>query len=97
MKVFKDQIGFDWDKGNINKNRKHTVKDKEAEETFFDFNKVIYKDPLHSGQEERFILLGKTKNERLLYTVFTVRKRKVRIISSRDINKKEIKLYEKTN
>jgi len=47
-------------------------------------------------QEERYILLGETKKRRPLYTVFTIRDKKIRIISSRDVNKKEVGLYEKT-
>ena len=89
-------VEFDWDIGNIEKNKKHNVEDSEAEEAFFDSKKVITKDPPHSLKEERFILLGKTKKERLLYIVFTTRKNKIRIISARDINKKEVSLYEKT-
>ncbi|HIE24125.1 MAG TPA: BrnT family toxin, partial [Candidatus Korarchaeota archaeon] len=53
-------------------------------------------DKLHSKEEERFILLGKTKKERVLFVVFTIRNDKIRIISVRDINKKERRLYEKT-
>lgn len=88
---------FDWDKGNIGKNEgKHKVLDREAEEAFFDKRKVLYKDRLHSGKEERFILIAKTKKGRLLFIVFAVRGKLVRIISARDINKKEVKLYEKT-
>ncbi|MDO8657298.1 MAG: BrnT family toxin [Candidatus Levybacteria bacterium] len=86
---------FEWDKGNIEKNKKHKIKDKEAEEVFFDENKVIYKDILHSKVEKRFILLGKNKKKRLLYVVFTKRGRKIRIISARGVNKKEVHLYEK--
>ena len=92
----KEILEFVWDKGNIGKNKKHDVEDKEAEEVFFDEDKKIYKDILHSAQEERYILLGKTKKRRLLYTVFTIRDKKIRIISARDINKKEVILYEKT-
>lgn len=55
----------------------------------------IYKDALHSEKEERYILIGKTKRKRLLYSVFTMRGRKIRIIFSRDINKKEVTMYEK--
>lgn len=95
MKVFKKPLEFDWDKGNTTKNLKHGVQDKEAEEPFLDKNKAIYKDPLHSKTEGRYILIGKTKKKRLLYTVFTMRGKKVRIISTRDINKKEVKFYEK--
>lgn len=93
--ILKKPVAFDWDRGNIGKNIKHKVEDKEAEEVFFDKKKVIYKDILHSQKEERFIVIGKTKKGRLLYTVFTIRGRKIRIISARDINKKEVKLYEK--
>jgi uncharacterized DUF497 family protein len=98
MRKFKKPIIFDWNKGNIGKNLKHNVKDKEAEESFFDRKRRVYKDPFHSGAEEREILIGKTKKERLLYIVFTMRGRhkdKVRVISARDINKKEVELYEK--
>lgn len=97
MKVIRKPIEFNWDKGNIGKNwRKHKVKDSEAEEVFFDDNKRILKDKLHSKEEERFVLLGKTKKERLLFVVFAIRNKKTRIISTRDINRKERKLYEKT-
>jgi len=58
-----------------------------AEEVFLDEDKVIYKDILHSQIEDRFIILGKTKQKRLLYVVYTKRKSKIRIISARDIKK----------
>ena len=45
--------------------------------------------------EERFLIIGKTKKGRLLYQIFTIRGDKIRVISSRDINKKEVGLYEK--
>ena len=93
---YKETIDFIWDKGNIDKNwAKHKVTNRECEEVFFDEDKKISKDKLHSNQEERLILLGKTKKGRVLYTVFTIRNSKVRIISSRDINSQEKKLYEK--
>jgi len=95
MKVHKKLNEFEWDKGNIGKNKKHKVEDKEAEEAFLDEDKVIYKDTLHSSKgEDRFVLLGQTKRDRLLYIVFTQRKDKVRVISARNINKKEVHLYE---
>ena|SRR4030043_755535 len=96
MKIDKESVEFDWDKGNIGKNSRHGVKDNEEEEVFFDRGKVVYKDKLHSQTEERFIILGKTKKGRLLYTAFTKRKNKIRIISARDISVKEKYLYEKT-
>jgi uncharacterized protein len=96
MQIIKDAFEFEWDKGNIGKNKKHKVEDREAEEVFLDQGKIILKDKLHSQKEERFIILGKTKKDRLLYLVFTRRKKSIRIISARDINKKEVLLYEET-
>jgi uncharacterized DUF497 family protein len=97
MAIIPDPLQFDWDTGNGGKNKRgHSVEDWECEEVFFDPQKVILKDKLHSGQEKRFILLGKTRRERLLYLVFTIRAEKARVISARDITKrKEIELYEK--
>lgn len=97
MKLFSQPIQFQWDIGNIDKNlKKHRVTNTECEEVFFDHKKVVLKDILHSGKEPRYILLGKTKRQRVLFIVFTIRNNKIRIISARDINKNEIKLYEKT-
>ena len=95
MKIFKKSLEFQWDKGNIGKNfKKHKVEDKEAEELFFDKKHKTFKDKLHSKGEERYRIVGKTKKGRLLFVVFTMRSKKVRIISARDTNKKEVYLYE---
>jgi len=97
MVVDQKVIGFEWDKGNIEKSLKqHNVTDKEAEEVFFDQNKQEYPDPTHSEKEIRKIVVGKTNKGRILFVAYTVRKKKVRIISARDLNKKrEADLYEK--
>ena len=97
MKSDISSLQFDWDTANSDKNkRRHNVSDGECEETFFDQHKVVLKDKLHSGTEERFILLGKTKQERLLFIAFTKRNARIRIISARDVTKKkEVRLYEK--
>jgi hypothetical protein len=88
--------GFEWDEGNREKNQsKHGVSTSEAEEVFFDPHNQTYPDPTHSRSESRHILIGKTKNDRLLFIVYVVRNRRIRIISARDLNKrKEAKLYE---
>ncbi len=94
MKISNKPIEFEWDKGNSGKNlARHKVTDQECEETFFDNGKKMLRDVLHSRKEERYIFLGKTKEQRLLFIVFTIRGVKVRVISARDINKKENKLY----
>jgi len=88
---------FEWDKGNKGKNwLKHRVSDAECEEVFFDHTKKLAKDIFHCDQEERYILIGKTKIGRVLFVVFTMRKHKVRIISARNLNRKEQYLYEET-
>ena len=95
MRALKGVLEFEWDVGNKGKNKKHGVEDSESEEAFFDEKKIILKDALHSANEPRFILLGQTKKNRLLFIVFTRRGKKLRIISARDVNKKEKYLYEK--
>lgn len=97
MAVVPEPLQFNWDIGNSGKNkRSHEVEDWECEEVFFDPRKVILKDGLHSNKEARFILLGKTRQERLLYLAFTIRNEKIRVISARDVTKKkEVELYEK--
>ena len=96
MVINKRVIEFEWDKGNIGKNKKHDVSDKESEEVFFDTNKQKYPDPSHSMSEIRKVIVGKTKNGRMLFVVYTERKNLIRIISVRDLSKrKEVDLYEK--
>ncbi len=85
---------FDWDEYNREKNWvKHGVSVKECEQAFFNKSRIVWKDTKHSVGEERFILLGKTNIDRGLHIVFTIRKRKVRIISARSQNKKERSFY----
>lgn len=96
MVVNKIVLEFEWDEGNIGKNKKHDVEDREAEEVFLDEYKKTFKDHLHSAREERFRIIGKTKKGKLLFIAFTIRKTKIRIISARKVNKKEVYLYEET-
>lgn len=97
MVIFKELVEFIWDQGNKDKNwMKHKVTIEECEEVFFDPDKQEYPDPKHSKQEERKIIVGKTAQERLLLVVYTTRLGLIRIISTRDLNKKkEADLYEK--
>lgn len=82
--------GFDWDQGNINKNwKRHGVSDVECEQVFFNQPIIILPDVKHSVSEERFLLLGRTDTDRLLFVVFSVRAKLVRVISARDMNRKE--------
>jgi uncharacterized DUF497 family protein len=90
-----DLEGFDWDKGNADKNRlKHDVTDGECEEVFFNSPLLLADDPTHSAIERRFAAFGVTNAGRRLTVVFTIRKRLIRIISARDMNRKEREFYE---
>lgn len=93
---FDDSTKFEWNKGNQEKNwLKHQVLYNECEEVFFDNFNIVFKDPLHSQNENRKIIFGKTKKLRQLSVVFTMRNKKVRIILARDASKKEKAIYEK--
>ncbi len=97
MRILPEPLSFDWDKGNIDKNlKKHNVSFKEAEEPFENEPFLISEDLKHSAKELRFQALGKTDSERLLFLSFTVRNNKVRVISARDMSRREKKIYEKT-
>lgn len=96
MKILPKPLAFEWDKGNIDKNfLKHKVTNREAEEVFNIKRLIISEDIKHSKNERRFQALGKTNKNRRLFLSFVIRNDKVRIISARDMNKKEEVVYEK--
>ncbi|MCF6246805.1 MAG: BrnT family toxin [Desulfobacula sp.] len=83
-------IGFDWDNGNIDKNRlKHKVNSPECEQIFFNHPLVVQDDIMHSKTEKRFYALGRTDSRRTLFIVFTVRNSLIRVISARDMSRKK--------
>ncbi len=90
---------FDWDEGNARKNEKHGVSTAEAEQVFFNTPLLVLEDSKHSILEPRFHALGKTNNVRLLHITFTLRDagEKIRVISARDMHRKERAMYEKAN
>lgn len=87
--------GFEWDRYNSEKIRtKHDVTPVECEQAFFNVPVVAGDDEKHSETENRFYALGQTDSGRLLFLVFTIRKDKLRVISARDMNKKERRVYQ---
>jgi uncharacterized protein len=88
--------GFDWDTGNARKNEKHGVTQAEAEQVFLNEPLFITPDEKHSGSERRYRALGETATGRQLTIIFTLRQSGalVRVISARNMNAKERKLYE---
>ena len=95
MRTDKNAAEFDWDEGNSEKPKKHGLTLTETEEAFFDENKVMFTDWEHSATEQRITLLGKNKRGRLLNITYTIRAKKIRIITARSVNRKEVQLYEK--
>ena len=97
MTVWKEPIQFQWDIGNQEKNWvKHRVTHAECEEAFFDPHKRLLRPTLHGERETRHVLIGYTAGKRLLFVVFTIRGHTVRVISARDVHKRERNLYEET-
>lgn len=91
--------GFDWDEGNARKNEKHGVLMAEAEQVFFNAPLLLLEDVVHSQQELRTHALGKTDLQRTLHMTFTLRGlgSLIRVISARDMHRKERTIYEQTN
>jgi len=88
--------GFDWDDGNARKNEKHGVSTAEAEQVFFNSPLLILEDVAHSQKEVRIHALGKTDEGRTLHITFTLRQAGslIRVISARDMHRKERTIYE---
>ena len=88
--------GFDWDMGNVGKNlRSHNVSEGACEELFFNSPLFMTDDPKHSTVEKRVAAFGVTNLQRRLTVVFTKRGKLIRVISARDMNKREREFYEK--
>jgi uncharacterized DUF497 family protein len=85
--------GFQWDGGNSAKIwDRHRVMPSECEELFFNQPVIVGSDAPHSAGEERFYALGRSDSGRLMFVVFTIRGRLIRVISARDMSRKERKI-----
>jgi uncharacterized protein len=86
--------GFQWDAGNSAKVwDRHQVMPTECEELFFNRPLIVRSADQHSAGEERFYALGQTDGGRLLFAVFTIRSRLIRVISARDMSRKERRIF----
>ena len=86
--------GFDWSGGNAEKNwERHRVTPLEAEQVYFNRPLITAQDLAHSSSEARYYVLGQTDGGRRLFVVFTLRQQRIRVISARDMSKKERKVY----
>jgi uncharacterized DUF497 family protein len=88
--------GFEWDEANADKNReRHRVSSEEAEDVFFNEPLVVRNDIRHSRREKRHYALGQTGGRRYLFVAFTIHRSLVRVISVRDMNRREKDAYGK--
>ena len=86
--------GFEWDKHNTEKIwTKHEVSPAEGEQIFFNLPLVVDDTVKYSEGENRFYALGRTDANRHLFVAFTVRTNNIRIISARDMSRKERNVY----
>lgn len=96
---FEKVVGFNWDAGNARKNDQHNVSQAEAEQLFFNKPLLVKDDAIHSKAESRWHALGITDAGRQLHITFTLRSDAtlIRVISARDMHRKERKVYEQEN
>ena len=94
MGPFEKITGFEWENGNEQKNVKHGVTYAEAEQVFLNEPLIIFNDQKHSDTEQRFHALGQTSEGRLMHITFTIRTNRIRVISARDMHRKERAIYE---
>ena len=86
---------FEWDQNKAEANlTKHGVSFTEAQTIFTDPLYIDFYDPDHSDDEERYIRVGLSQQNRLLLVSYTERKNKIRLISARKATRKEQIAYE---
>ena len=88
---------FEWDPRKARRNlTTHGVSFDEASTAFQDPLSNTIADPLHSEDEERFVLLGRSHRNRLLVVVHTERGDRIRLISARLASNRERIRYEES-
>ena len=86
--------GFQWDEGNAEKNLvAHQVTRSEFEQVFFKRPMVIDECLQQQEREHRYYALGQTDAGRWLFVVFTIRDQLIRVISARDMSRRERRAY----
>lgn len=96
--IIMDEIKFEWDerKNSINK-AKHHISFEEAESVFYDDRAIVFDDPDHSDEEDRFLIIGITSSLKICTVCHCYRENDsvIRIISARKAAKKEARVYER--
>ena len=98
MDEFSNCVGFEWDEGNSEKNWiRHHVTIPECEQVFFNQPLVLAGSERLSVSESRFYALGQTYTGRRLFIVFVIRSELVRVVSARDMSRRERRVYDHAN
>jgi uncharacterized DUF497 family protein len=88
-------MNFEWDPQKAEMNlKKHGVSFEEAKTVFDDLLYVDFYDPDHSDNEHRYLIIGRSRQERLLIVSYTERGNTCRLISARETTQKERRAYE---
>jgi uncharacterized protein len=88
-------LQFEWDSNKAKKNiEAHNVSFEEASTVFGDNLSLTIFDPLHSENEDRYVIIGNSLKNRMLIVIHTERSDKIRIISARKATTKEREQYE---
>lgn len=96
--VHMHELRFEWDEAkNRSNTRKHGVSFEEAQTVFLDDHAIRFDDPDHSGDEDRFLMLGISFRLRILIVCHCYREsdRVIRIISARKATRSETRNYER--
>lgn len=93
-RIFDKCDSFQWDEGNSVKNWiKNNVTVRECEQVFFNKPIIITDSMQNESKEKQWYLLGRTDENKELFVVFTIRRKQIRIISARNMSKKERAIY----
>lgn len=88
---------FEWDGGNVlHLWERHQVRPFEAEEAMNDPHSLQDIDVPHSEKELRFVVIGRTRKDRMLFLAFTLRNGYIRIFHARDAQRKEVDIYKQS-
>ena len=90
------EISFEWDKRKNALNKlKHGISFEEAQTVFYDYNAILFDDPDHSQEEERFLILGISAKEHLCIVSHCYRGNDniIRLISARKATRSEQAVY----
>jgi hypothetical protein len=91
-------VVYEWDAAKAKANeRKHGVSFDEAASIFLDPFALTFDDPDHSADEQRFITIGMSTQQRLLLVAHADKNEEtMRLISARRATRMEINAYQET-